>query len=124
MSFNVDTELYVKDAVMCEYDNAIAYNAKLHKGEVYNTAHEGYAILLEELHEVKSCINDIERKLASVWSKITDVENPLEYRDWIGKDILSVKYNAMEAMMELAQVAACSMKFYDTFEGDNERRLD
>ena len=57
MSFSAETDKLVKDLIQAEYKNACE-----NWGSNYNSLHEGYALLLEEIEEAEQFLKDSEVK--------------------------------------------------------------
>lgn len=101
MSFAEKTEKIVDELIDEEYLNAIKKY-----GYDYNSLHEGYAILKEEIEEVDIEIEDIERWLNSFW---TSIKIDMYYRDT--KDCVEeLEVCVKNAIKELAQVGAVLRK--------------
>ena len=73
-------------------------------GAFYNSEHEGYAILLEEVEELKESVDIIQRYLSDLWTNIRNNEIKNINLDGIGNW-------ARSAAEEAIQVAAVSEKF-------------
>ncbi|MBE6344662.1 MAG: hypothetical protein E7063_03075 [Spirochaetaceae bacterium] len=106
MSFAPETEKLVEQIIQAEYKNACE-----NWGEKYHSLHEGYAILLEEVEEVKESYADVDIYLEELWKGI---------RGWklFDKEICLNKLlvDTQNAIKELAQVGAVLMKIKNTFE--------
>lgn len=105
MSFSENTEKLVKELIDVEYKNACECY-----GEKYNSLHEGYAVLLEEVEEVKEQTKKL-RLIKVMWNEIKN-DN---------KNILCKLLDLMEigvicAIKELAQVGAVIRKLQNTLE--------
>jgi hypothetical protein len=106
MSFSPETEKLVNELIQAEYKNACKKF-----GEKYNSLHEGYAVLLEEVEEASEDMTRIKYSLEDFWKWIKqDTKiNP--------KDIDIVIEEYLEyCISELAQVGAVLMKIKNTFE--------
>lgn len=107
MAFSEQTEQLVKDLTQAEYKNACGQF-----GEKYNSLHEAYAVLLEEVEEVKSEITQLLNSFDVFWLWVK--------RNNQGHKYLCIEdmYKATEnAISELAQVGAVLMKIKNTLEG-------
>lgn len=107
MSFNSETQNIVDQLIQAEYENACEKF-----GDKYNSLHEGYAVLLEEVEEVKPEITQLLNSFDVFWLWVK--------RNNQGHKYLCVEdmYKATEnAMKELAQVGAVLMKIKNTLEG-------
>lgn len=79
----------------------------------FNSEHEGYAVLLEEVEELKINCDNIESYLRDFWWEIK-FDNAEEFRFIIDK----IKNNAINAALEAIQVAAMCDKFQKLYKGD------
>ena len=106
MSFVKETEKLVNNLIQAEYKNACE-----NWGEKYHSLHEGYAVLLEEVEEVKPEITQLLNSFDVFWL-------------WVKRNNQSHKYLCVEdmykatenAMKELAQVGAVLQKIKNTLE--------
>lgn len=104
MSFAPDTEKLAKELIQAEYLNAV-----VNFGEKYNSLHEGYAVLLEEVEEVKSEITQLLNSFDVFWL-------------WVKRNNQGHKYLCVEDMYkatengikELAQIGAVLQKIKNT----------
>ncbi len=82
-------------------------NAVKNYGANYNTNHEGYGVLLEEVEEAQDCMDLIQSHLAEVWKSIKINFNPEQ-------DLYAI-YESSKALAEEAiQIAAVCEKFRDS----------
>lgn len=109
MSFSPETEKLVEQLIQAEYLNAV-----VNFGEKFNSLHEGYAVLLEEVEEVIPEIKFLEKWLDNFWHSIK--VNNISYDLECVEEMLNCVENAMK---ELAQVGAVMMKIKNTLE-DNK----
>lgn len=65
MSFAPETEKLVNELIQAEYKNACEKF-----GKKYNSLHEGYAVLLEELEEVEPNISSLKENVSILWKYI------------------------------------------------------
>lgn len=104
MSFAQETEKLVEQLIQAEYKNACDI-----WGDKYNSLHEGYAVLLEEVEEVKEGYADIDTYLEELWKGI---------RGWELCDkklcLHKLLADTQQAIKELAQVGAVLMKIKNT----------
>lgn len=108
MSFAPETENIVELAIKKEYENACEKF-----GNKYNSLHESYAILKEEIEEVRDEYNSLLNNYHYLWENIKDDD----------KNILSTIVKMMEddvirQMKELAQVGAVLIKMQNTIVGE------
>lgn len=78
----------------------------------FRSAHEGYAVILEELQEAEKELEQCKKWLGYTWEDIKHNESGLIY-------VNNLKNYALCGAMELIQVAAMAQKFLD-MEGCNE----
>lgn len=104
MAFSEHTEKLTHELIQAEYKNACEQY-----GEKYNSLHEGYAVLLEEVEEVKPEITQLLNSFDVFWL-------------WVKRNNQGHKYLCVEDMYkatentikELAQVGAVLMKIKNT----------
>ena len=106
MSFSPDTEKLVDELIQAEYGNACEKF-----GEKYHSLHEGYAILLEELEEVKENYKKVKLAREMLWEKIKN-ENCCVYQ--FDSLIENIEFYVKEETKELAQVGAVLLKIRNT----------
>lgn len=105
MSFSPDTEKLVNNLIQAEYKNACEKF-----GEKFNSLHEGYAVLLEEVEEVEDCIKRLKNEIDYIWTCIK--KNKTENITYSVDDSLNIF--TKNAIKELAQVGAVLMKIKNT----------
>lgn len=108
MAFSEKTNDLVNELIAVEYQNACNKF-----GERYNSLHEGYAVLLEEVEEVETEINKIKRDLQSVWLSVK--RNDVEMFNFYTTRISEAN---IDCMQELAQIGAVLMKIQNTILGE------
>lgn len=91
-------------------------NIKRNYGENYNSAHEGYAVLLEEVEEVEECLRYIRIDIKNLWERVRNNFKDLENSDK-SAELLMVVVNAKQLAEEAVQVAAVAEKFVQTMDG-------
>lgn len=91
-------------------------NIKKNYGENYNSAHEGYAVLLEEVEEVEECLRYIRTDIKILWEGVKNNFKDLENIDKAA-ELLMVVVNAKQLAEEAVQVAAVAEKFVQTMDG-------
>ena len=98
--FDNKTEKLIRESVISEYVNA----CKTY-GEKYNSLHEGYAVLKEEIEEAKQELEYLEDHFTSFWNsiKIDDKASALA-------DVRTVAFDAIRMAEEAVQVAAVVRK--------------
>lgn len=77
---------------------------------MFNSLHEGYAIILEELEEAKDDLNALEMDLNYLWYCI---KNDIVDEDFY-ENLKTIKTNAIALAVEAIQVAAMAQKFVDS----------
>lgn len=104
MSFAQETEKLVNELMQAEYKNACE-----NWGGTYNSLHEGYALLLEEIEEAETEMKKIKRDLEFLWLylKRNDIE-------MINLNLSRIQESDLSCMKELAQVGAVLLKINNT----------
>lgn len=102
MSFTLETEKLVNELILAEYNNACK-----EFGDNYNSLHEGYAVLLEEMEEVEVYFSKIHDICVAI--KQNKTENLEEYFD------AYTLRCAENSIKKLAQVGAVLIKIKNTF---------
>ena len=107
MAFSEKTADLINQLVSAEYNNACK-----HFGDKYNSLHEGYAVLLEEIEEVKEQHKKL-RLITSIWIEIKNnaSEKLLE------NSLLLMHASIKLEIAELAQSAAVVEKMLNTIKG-------
>lgn len=107
MSFATESENLVNELIQAEYKNACEKF-----GKKYNSLHEGYAVLLEEVEEVEAYFSKLKEVTNDIW--VTTKQNKTEHLD---KYIDAYAIRCAEfSIKELAQVGAALMKIKNTLE--------
>lgn len=104
MSFAKDTENVIELAIKKEYEKCCDKY-----GETYNSLHEGYAILLEEVEEAEQQIIYFKEILDQLWSQIK-INQVFDYT------MSHLESSSKNAMLELAQVGAVLQKLQNTIQ--------
>ena len=97
-----ETKDLIEQAVKIEYENACSY------GEVYNSEHEAWAVIKEEIEESKEQLDMLESYHSMIWNLIK-----LNKKD---KDFYlnNIERHARNMVAEGCQVLACVQKFKKT----------
>lgn len=106
MAFSDRTENIVNQLIQAEYKNACEQF-----GKKYNSLHEGYAVLLEEVEEVKPEITQLLNSFDVFWLWVK--RNNQVHKYLCVEDMYKATENAIK---ELAQVGAVLMKIKNTLE--------
>jgi nitrate/nitrite-specific signal transduction histidine kinase len=77
-------------------------------GDKFNSMHEGYAVIMEEVQEAKEELDRAEQKLKLLWGAIRRDEYPAEA-------IQMLHHYAKLVACEAIQVAAMGTKFMNSF---------
>ena len=103
MSFSEQTEKLTQDLIQAEYLNACEQF-----GDKYHSLHEGYAVLKEEVEEVKEQTKNL-RLIKFIWDEIKKDNKDILYRllELMEKGVIC-------AIKELAQVGAVLKKLQNT----------
>lgn len=79
-------------------------------GEFYNSPHEAYAILKEEIEETKDNLSRVETLLNDIWQNIKDNDD-----EELTANIITLKSYAILTVFEAVQVCGVSEKFKESF---------
>ena len=115
MSFAKETEKLVQDLIQAEYKNACN-----NWGEMYNSLHEGYAVLLEELEEAKSEFDKLVINTERIWKEIKDFNNSFNDRNELICLCKKATDHTYDTISELAQCGAVLMKIRNTISEEKE----
>lgn len=110
MSFSPETEKLTQDLIQAEYLNAV-----VNFGEKYNSLHEGYAVLLEEVEEARSEFDKLVINTERIWKEIKDFNNSIYDRNELICLCKKATDYTYDTIKELAQVGAVLMKIKNTF---------
>lgn len=96
----------VSNAVQCEY------SASMEKFPLFSSAHEGYAVILEEIEEATDELNYIKTFFEFAWTNIKD-NDVMGYKE----NVAMLREHARLLACEAIQVAAMCEKFEKSAEG-------
>lgn len=97
--FNQEAKFFIENAITAETASAIN-----NWGETYNSLHEGYAILKEEVEEANDEMKFVNAQLEHcLWPSIKSSLNPYT-------DVANIRNNAERLALEAVQVAAVCNK--------------
>jgi hypothetical protein len=82
--------------------------AAIENGSTFNSQHEGYAVILEEVQEAKEELDRVEQKLKLVWGATRRDEYPAEA-------IQMLNHYAKLVACEAIQAAAMAQKLMNSF---------
>lgn len=85
------------------------------KFPLFHSAHEGYAVIKEELEESEEQVEWCKEKFGCLWEGVKD-----DFATYTKQEAKYLKEFAIDAVCELIQVAAMAQKFIDSMEGDKE----
>ena len=102
-----ETKDLIEQAVKIEYENACSY------GKVYNSEHEAWAVIKEELEEAEEELDFSKDYMTMIWNLIK-----LNKKD---KDFFldNLERHARNMVAEGCQVLACIQKFKKTIDYEN-----
>lgn len=107
MSFALETEKLTQDSIQAEYLNAV-----VNFGEKYHSLHEGYAVLLEEVEEVKQQFETLfNTGVPILWESVKTNDF-----DCAKLQLPAMLDNTIHTILELAQVGAVLMKMQNTLD--------
>lgn len=98
--FSNETERLVTDAVVAEVQNARKF------GEKYNSNHEGYGVLLEEVDEVYDALRFLEEHKKALWQMVKNNSDC-----GVKIELTHILSCAIDVAKEAIQVAAVAYKF-------------
>ena len=79
------------------------------KFPMFHSAHEGYAVLLEEVEEAREALTRTEISLSALWAHIRD-NNAGRAPEFAGR----IREHALDLATEAVQAAAMAQKFIDS----------
>lgn len=106
MSFSPESEKLVNELIQAEYDNACD-----NWGNNYNSLHEGFAILKEEVEEVREEIKHLKMDKKVFWNNVK--ENEIA---GVKQMLIFLNEDVKDSIKELAQVGAVLQKIKNTLE--------
>ena len=99
--FDTMADAHLSQAVECEEKNI-----KEMYGKQYNTLHEGYAVLLEEVEEAADELERVKEELSELWLCIKQDDNK-----GAGEALRRIYTHAYFLLQEVTQVNAVTQKF-------------
>lgn len=106
MGFAPETEKLIEQLINAEYLNAV-----VNYGEKYNSLHEGYAVLLEEVEEARMEFESFNYCFSYLWDNVK-----LNEKNSLEKELKDLTIFSNCLIKELAQVGAVLMKIKNTLE--------
>lgn len=82
------------------------------KFPMFASAHEGYAVIKEEIEEAEQELHEIKNSLDMLWHNIK-----INDSDWQNEFDIQIKAQCKNLACEAVQVAAMAQKFIDSLEG-------
>lgn len=110
MSFSPETDELVNELIQAEYKNACEKF-----GNKYNSLHEAYVVLLEEVEEARSEFDKLVINTEWIWKEIKDFNNSIYDRNELISLCKKATDHTYDTISELAQVGAVLMKIKNTF---------
>lgn len=98
--FSEDTITFVKSAITSEFQHAVK-----NYGKSYNSNHESYAVLKEEIDEARDELIQIQNKIYESW-QLVKIDRDRLYKDEVAK----MKEHAEALALEACQIAAVCSK--------------
>lgn len=90
-------------------------NIKKNWGDTYNSTHEGYSVLLEEVEEVEQELKHLQTDMRILWEKIKTNFESIENCD-NAAELMCIVMNSKHLAEESIQVAAVAEKFIQTID--------
>jgi len=94
------------DGLLSEAVDSELQNIRLVHGNQYNSLHEGYAVLLEEVEEAKNELEGIELQMSDLWYCIKHNDN-----QGAADALRRLESHAFFLLQEACQVCAVTEKF-------------
>lgn len=98
--FSEQTIIFVKSAVTSEFQHAVK-----NYGSTYNSNHESYAVLKEEIDEARDELIQIQNRIYESW-QLVKIDRDRLYKDEVAK----IKEHAEALALEACQIAAVCSK--------------
>ncbi len=114
MAFSEQSEKLTLDLIQAEYLNACNKF-----GEKYNSLHEGYAVLLEEIEEAIAEVKNLIIGKKMIWQYLKDYD-PKSVSICLEQSMGLAEGSVENAIKELAQVGAVLMKIKNTLQSKEE----
>ena len=92
------------------------------KFPLFNTEHEGAAVIYEELQESKEALEELESSFKCLWDHVRGKETPCFLKEEIKP--LAIAELALNLACEATQTAAMLMKFEMSLAPDAERMVE
>lgn len=105
--FSEVSEECIKQAIYAETEEA-----EINYGKTYNSLHEGYAVLKEEVEEAGEEWDNVNRGLTILWEKIRKPELWSDHE--LITELKATKKNAEQLALEAVQVAAVCNKILNS----------
>lgn len=110
----------LKQEIVAAANNEL--NRANEKFPLFNSGHEGAAVIYEELQEGKEALEELESSLLCLWDHIRGKETPCFMKGAIKP--LAIAELAINLACEATQTAAMLMKFEMSIELDAERNVE
>ena len=86
------------------------------KNPLFNSRHEGYAVMLEEVDESVEEVEEVQNQMKHMWKNIKSDFGMAS----LERNAQIIKNHAILLAAESIQVAAMAQKFIDSFKVENE----
>lgn len=104
-----------RDEVRKMAEAELMFTSRIHN-PLFNSMHEGYAILLEEFEELQSDMNNISYGIKQLWEQIKSDGYEFDTEEKIKETLSNLELFSTNAIVEAVQVLAMIFKFQDFFE--------
>lgn len=106
MSFSPKTGKLIHEIIQAEYENACECWS-----DKFNSVHEGYAVLLEEIEETADCLKNIQALMKDIWENVKKNKK-------IDDEIKIASISVVQGIGEFAQCGAVLQKIQNTILGE------
>lgn len=110
----------LKEEIMAIANNEL--NRANDKFPLFNSEHEGAAVIYEELQESKEALEELESSFKCLWDHVRGKETPCFLKEEIKP--LAIAELALNLACEATQTAAMLMKFEMSLAPDAERMVE
>ena len=109
----------MSNAVQKDVENLVEKELKSanEKFPMFHSAHEGYAVILEEFEETQCELENLNNATCDLWERVKDNATP----ERLNLHARAIKKYSINLACEAIQVAAMAQKFVDSLEVKNDK---